>query len=174
MAPAFLDVSANDPFVVRARSTNKAMAEYSMKRLDRLRIRRGEGKRSKGVFPFCCDPQRRPAGGHDPQPRATLRQPGHLWSGQHDLLEVVEKQECPLVTNKGDDPLAERSALCLLHVQRIRERGEEVRRLGDVSHRDERDTVQELRCEQAAELGEDARLPDPARTGDRDDPSALD
>ena len=53
-------------------------------------------------------------------------------------------------------PVAERPPLGLLHVQRVRESGEEVRGLGDVGQRDERDAVQELGREQPAELDDDA------------------
>ena len=47
--------------------------------------------------------------------------------------------------------------------------GEELRGVGDVGQRDERDAVQELGREQAAELDEEPRLPDSAGAGDRDD-----
>ena len=99
-----------------------------------------------------------------------LDQTGHLGSGRHDLLEVVQEQERLPVADQCDDAVAERPSLGLLHVQRVRESGEELRGLGDVGQRDERDTVQELGREQPAELDDDPRLPDAAGARDRDDP----
>ena len=99
-----------------------------------------------------------------------LDQPGHVRSGRHDLLQVVQEQERLPVADQRDDAVAERPPLGLLHVQRVRESGEEVRGLGDVGQRDERDTVQELGREQPAELDDDPRLSDTAGTRDRDDP----
>ena len=64
--------------------------------------------------------------------------------GSDDLLEVVQKQERLPVADQRDDAVAERSPLRLLHVECVRERREELRRVGDVGERDERDTVQEL------------------------------
>ena len=65
-------------------------------------------------------------------PGQRLRQPGHLRSGRHDLLEVVQEQERLLVADQRDDAVAERPSLGLLHVQRVRESGEEFRGVGDV------------------------------------------
>ncbi len=95
---------------------------------------------------------------------------GHVRSGRHDLLEVVQEQERLLVADQCGDAVAERPPLGLLHVQRVRESGEELRGVGDVGQRDERDTVQELGREQPAELDDDARLSDTAGARDRDDP----
>ena len=120
--------------------------------------------RSAAIFREC------PARGHDPQPGAALDQTGHLRSGRHDLLEVVQEQERLLVSDQRGDAFAERPSLGFLHVQRVRERGEKLRRIGDVGQRDERDTVQELGREQPAELDDDARLSDTAGTRDRDNP----
>ena len=86
------------------------------------------------------------------------------------MLEVVQEQERPSVADQRDDPLFERPALGLLHVERVGESGEELLGVGDVGHGDERNAVQELRSKRPAELDHDARLPDTARAGDRDDP----
>ena len=160
-ASAFSGVSSNEPLVVVARSTNSATPD-TRERLGRAPTRR-ELERGERVLPLGGDPERCPARGHDPQPRAALDQTGHLRSGRHDLLEVVEEQERLLVADQRDDALAERPPLGLLHVQRVRESGEELRGVGDVGQRDERDTVQELGREQPAELDDDARLSDAAR-----------
>ena len=70
--------------------------------------------------------------------------PGDLRSGSDDLLEVVQEQERLPVADQRDDPVAERPLLSLLHVECFGEGRQEVLSLGDVGHRDERDTVQEL------------------------------
>ena len=143
--------------LARARSTNSATAES---------ISSGASGYSRSAAIL----QRRPAGGDDPELRAALDEPGHLGRGRvDDLLEVVEEQERLPVADQRDDALAERPLLGLLHVEGLREGGHEVRGVGDVSQRDERDAVEELGREQPAELDEDARLADPAGAGDRDD-----
>ncbi len=140
-------------------------------RLDRVSVRqRRELERGERVLPFGGDPQRRPAGGHDPQLRATLDEPSDVRSRRHDLLQVVEEQKRRLVADEGHDPLAERPSLGLLHVERLRERRQECLGLVDVGHRDERDAVEELGRQQPAELDHGPGLPDTAGTGDRDDP----
>ena len=110
---------------------------------------------SSGASGYSCSAailQRRPARGHDPQRGATLDQTGDLRGGRHDLLEVVQEQERLLVADQRGDAFAERPLLGLLHVERVGERREELRGVGDVGERDERDAVQELGREHAAEL----------------------
>jgi hypothetical protein len=53
------------------------------------------------------------------------------------------------------------SPLCLFHVQRIRQCGQECCRVGNVRQQDEGDTIFEFELQQAAKLGEDAGLADP-------------
>ena len=69
-----------------------------------------------------------------------------------ELLEVVQEQERLLVADQRGDAFAQRALLGLLHVERVRERRDELRRVGDVGERDERDTVQELGRERPSEL----------------------
>ena len=129
-----------------------------------------ELERRESVVPLRGDPQRRPARGHDSQLGAGLDQASHLRrSGGDDLLEIVEEQERRPVPEQRLDSVGERTSLRLLHVERLRERGDEACLVGHVRHGHERDAVHEFRSEQPPELGEHARLADPARAGDRDD-----
>ena len=81
-AAAFSGVSSNEPLVVIARSTNRATAGYARAtRSDRIRRRR-ELERGERVLAFGGDPQRRPARGDDPKPRAALDQARHVRSGR--------------------------------------------------------------------------------------------
>ena len=104
------------------------------------------------------------------QPRAALDHARHVRSRRHDLLEVVQEQKCLLVTDQYGDALPECPFFGFLHVQRIRESGDELRRIRHVGQRDERDTVQELGREQPAQLDDDARLSNTAGARDRNDP----
>ena len=98
-------------------------------RLGRGRIgRRGKLQRVERVLPLGGDPEWRPARGHDPQPRAALDHARHVRSRRHDLLEVVQEQKCLLVTDQCGDALAKRPLFGFLHVQRVRESGDELRR----------------------------------------------
>ena len=130
----------------------------------------GKLQRVERVLPLGGDPEWRPARSHDPQPRAALDHARHVRSRRHDLLEVVQEQKCLLVTDQYGDALPECPFFGFLHVQRIRESGDELRRIRHVGQRDERDTVQELGREQPAQLDDDARLPNTAGARDRNDP----
>ena len=131
------------------------------------RIDRERGKR---VLPFGSDPERRPAGRHDPKIRAAVVESRDLGRGGDDLLEIVEQQQRLPVADQAGYSIFDSSSLGLLDVERFPERGQEVAGLGDVGHRHECDAVQELRCEHPAELHERAGLADPAGAGDRHDP----
>ena len=58
----------------------------------------------------------------------------------------------------------------LLHVELVGESGDELRGVGDVGQRDERNSVEELMRERPTEFDHDTCLPDTARARDRDDP----
>ncbi len=103
-------------------------------------------------------------------PGQRLDQPGHLRTCRHDLLEVVEEQERLPVADEGDEPVSKRPSFGLLHVEHLGESGEKVGGIFHVGQADKRDTVEELGCEQPAELDEDPGLSDTAGSGDRDDP----
>ena len=84
------------------------------------------------------------------------------------MLEIVQEEERLLVANQRSDAFVQRALLGLLHVERVCERRDELRRVGDVRERDERDTVQELGGEHPSELDHGPRLPDAAGACDRD------
>ena len=76
--------------------------------------------------------------------------PATSGAADDELLEVVQEQERLLVADQRGDALTQRALLGLLHVERVRKRGDESARIGHVGQRDERDTVQELGREHPA------------------------
>ena len=150
-----LGVSARTSLWSTSRARRRARSP-DRRRATRSRRSPGSASGASGYSRSAAILQRRPARGDDPQLGAALDQTGDVGSGGHDLLEVVEEQERLLVADQRDDAVAERPSLGLLHVQRVRDGGEELRGVGDVGQRDERDAVQELGREQPAELDDDA------------------
>ena len=170
-APAFSGVSSNEPLVSLRALDEQRDRRIRAERLGRGWIgRRGKLQRVERVLPLGGDPEWRPARRHDPEPRAALDQARHVRRRRHDLLEVVQEQKRLLVTDQCGDALRQRPLFGFLHVQRVRESGDELRRVRHLGQRDERDSVEELGREQPAQLDDDARLPDTAGACDRDDP----
>ncbi len=111
-AAAFCGVSSNEPS-----RRSRALDEQRDGRIvmsDSVEPGSDDGGSASGASGYSRSAailQRRPAGDHDPEPRAALDQPGDLRSSRHDLLEVVQEQERLLVADQGDDPVAERPSL---------------------------------------------------------------
>ena len=171
IAPVFSGVTSNDPPRRPRALDEQADRRVLHDRLGRARSRRRrKGERAERELAFGCELERRPARQDDAQRRAALGKPCHLRGDGDDLLQVVQEQQRLPVADHGDDAVEERSPLCLLDVEGACESGHEGRRLERIGEGDEGDGIGELGREDACQLEQDARLPDPARSGDRDEP----
>ena len=100
-------------------------------------------QRAEGIPPLGLDPEQRPAGGEDPQLRASAHQRGDLGRRRDHLFQVVEQQQGLLVPDQRNDALGLAPAFCLLDAQRIGQGGHEVGGIGNGGQRHEGDPVEE-------------------------------
>ena len=92
--------------------------------------------------------------------------------GFDDLLEVVDDEQQPAAVEVGDEALLE-VALDVEEPERPRDRADDEAGVADRLERHEDDAVRELVRGRRGDREREARLPDPSRAGDREQPDVV-
>jgi len=138
---------------------------------DVCQIRHGERRNRERVL--AAQPQRGPARDDHLQAAAPREEVPDQWPRCRHLLEVIEDDEYPLLTEERDQRLVCRRASDLAQTERVRDCHGDERRIVDRGERDEEETVREIMQEMGGDFGGEPRLADATRPRDGQQPNIL-
>jgi hypothetical protein len=125
------------------------------------------------VFLLAGDPQRDARGDETGDVRAAPQQVGHDGTGRHDLLEVVEDEQHPVLADVLGEHLDRGTTSTVHDTQRASDRRGDEGRVADRFERHEPDAVGESIGRRGRELEREPCLARAARAGQRDEPGAA-
>ena len=167
-AGAFAFVTAKSALTARARSMKSATASYCESDAIVGQVRRvGQVERRHRVLVLAREVDGDPARDEQLQLRRGREQVGRRGRRLDEVLEVVEDEQEPLLGEEALEALGDGSGAGLAEPERLRDRGQDERGVGDRRERDEEDALREVLDQLGGGLEREPGLARAARAGER-------